>query len=313
MSPFLVFNELSATQLAPTLDVAATWLSDWFDLALDQRVSHPRVLVVPDHFLQMPVGRGFSVGRWLSVQPPDTQEKRILVKLLLDKRWDFDTCLNNLGVGLEDVEYLRAGEGARGLSVAHCADGLALSFRSDEDWDEHSVSVDKTWIEGNDVQSRPVEVRHASQPHHLDWHKEWLARQRNTAPSNGEMFWEERVAIFPRLDFCSSVEDQILMLSGNDQRFKDIWRGLQLLQSYCEKWDSPSFDIHSAGNASGESRPTLEKYSQERTFLCPDGTYQLFQWHVKRGKTRIHFLPVPTEKRILVGYVGPHLRIVSGL
>ena len=81
------------------------------------------------------------------------------------------------------------------------------------------------------------------------------------------------------------------------------------LQNYCEHWDSEHFDIHRLPNASGESQTTLDMYSAERTFLCPDGEYRLFEFHLKRWGTRIHFFDFPASKRILIGYVGDHLRI----
>jgi hypothetical protein len=83
------------------------------------------------------------------------------------------------------------------------------------------------------------------------------------------------------------------------------------LQRYCESWDSGGFDIHQLANASGESESTLDMYSDERTFQCPDGQYRLFEWHLKRGDMRIHFFDFPQRKRILVGYAGSHLRISS--
>jgi hypothetical protein len=67
----------------------------------------------------------------------------------------------------------------------------------------------------------------------------------------------------------------------------------------------------SAPQVTGESLPTLNMYSNERTFRCPDGEHRLFDWHLKRGDTRIHFIDFPEPKRILAAYVGPHLRISS--
>jgi hypothetical protein len=90
-----------------------------------------------------------------------------------------------------------------------------------------------------------------------------------------------------------------------------VLRGLRDLQNYCDLWDTDNFDIHSLANASGESQSTLNRYSEERTFECPDGQYRLFQWHLKRGDTRIHFFDFPDKKRILVGYAGAHLRIAT--
>ena len=103
-----------------------------------------------------------------------------------------------------------------------------------------------------------------------------------------------------------------MTLGGNEPRFRAIVGGLRDLQRCCEFWSTGGFDIHQLPNASGESETTLNMYSEERTFRCPDGESRLFQWHLKRAaNTRIHFLDLPQKKRILVGYVGRHLRISS--
>ena len=86
-------------------------------------------------------------------------------------------------------------------------------------------------------------------------------------------------------------------------------RGLRDLQYYCDNWNTDNFDIRRLPNASGESQSTLEMYSDERTFRCPDCDYRVFEWHLKRGDTRIYFFDFPDTKRILVGYAGAHLRI----
>jgi hypothetical protein len=121
--------------------------------------------------------------------------------------------------------------------------------------------------------------------------------------------WNDRGPLFPSLDFCDSVEGQIEALRGSERRFRDVVRGLRDLQKYCDSWDTGNVDIHRVPNASGESGPTLNMYGEERTIRCPDGQYRLFEWHLKRRDTRIHFLDLPAQKRILVGYVGDHLRI----
>ena len=69
--------------------------------------------------------------------------------------------------------------------------------------------------------------------------------------------------------------------------------------------------MHGINNASGESAPTLHMFGDLRTFRCPDGQYRRFKWHVKRGDIRIHFFDFPTNQRLLVDYVGCHLRISS--
>jgi hypothetical protein len=118
------------------------------------------------------------------------------------------------------------------------------------------------------------------------------------APVNGTQLWEQRATLFPKLDFCDSRELQTKALGGDGARFREALRGLRDLQKYCDGWITPNFDIHSLNNSSGESEATLATYGDERRF---------FNWHAKRGNSRIHFFDFPAQKRLLVGYVGKHL------
>jgi hypothetical protein len=192
------------------------------------------------------------------------------------------------------------------------ADGLAVSLWSDEEWDVPSVNIEKLWLGSRDIQTDIRAVPHACQTAHLDDHAEWLRRTQSPPPVNGIELWREKTTLFPNLDFCDSVEEQLKPLGGNDRRFKAAMRGLQDLQNYCITWDTGNFDIKALVRASGESATTLQMYSEERKFRCPDGQRRVFEWHLKRDdNTRIHFLDLPARKRILVGYIGPHLNIAS--
>ena len=213
--------------------------------------------------------------------------------------------------GATDVEYRYAGQSAQGLFVAFSLDGLAVSLWTCDQWNVDHISLEKSWIDGENLLNRILDVPHAARIDHLDGHLEWLRRHEPPPPANGSDVWKERTSLFPSLDFCESVEHQIVSLGGNDPRFKAALRGLCDLQNYCESWNTANFDIHQLANASGESESTLNMYSAERTFQCPDGQSRVFEWHLKRGDTRIRFVDFPSMKRILVGYVGDHLRISS--
>jgi hypothetical protein len=311
MTAFLVFNELSAIQMAPFLIDATNLLEGLSDVLIDERIKGPKVFVTPAHFLHLQLYAGYSIGRWLAQYSPGDREKRLRVKLLLDKRSDYSDCvaLDELECG--DVEYRCAGQNARGLFVAFAVDGLAISLCSSEQWNVASINLEKYWIGANDVQTRTHNVPHACRAVHLDAHAEWLVERQPPPPVNGAELWNRKLTLFPSLDFCGAVEDQIKILRGNEPRFKAVMRGLVDLQKYCDSWDTDNFDIHRLSNASGESQSTLNMYGPERTFQCPDGAYRLFEWHLKRWDTRIHFVDFPEAKRILVGYAGSHLRISS--
>jgi hypothetical protein len=311
MTTFLVFNDLSATPVVASIGDAQALLTEFSKILIDQRVRGKRVLVTPPEFLQLEVSAGYSVGRWLAEYRFSDQESRLRIKTIMDRRSNYTDCLSRDELESQDVEYKCAGETAVGFFVALSIHGLAISFASHNRWNVAWIELEKYWIDGEDVQHRTFNVLHASRVAHLDTHLEWLRGHEPPPPANGLELWKAKEELFPKLDFCGSVEDQISRLAGNDPRFRAALRGLFDLQRYCDSWNTDNFDIHQLANASGESESTLNMYSDERTFRCPDGEFRIFEWHLKRGNTRIHFRDSASVKRILVGYVGPHLRISS--
>ena len=311
MTAFLVFNDLSASRMVENVALAEGCLEEFSDVLVDPRIKGKRILVVPGPFLQLQVAAGYSIGRWLSESKGGDREKRLRIKTLVDRRSLYEDCVPKEEMERVDVEYLCAGDAAKGLFVAYSIDGLALSVRSSERWDLSRIDLDKNWLEGERVNTRVLQVLHCCRPAQLDAHVEWLQQRNQVLPEDGSELWIERSSFFPNLDFCESAEVQLKSLGANDPRFKSINRGLIDLERYCESWKSGGFDIHQLTNASGESESTLSMYSDERTFRCPDGEYRLFEWHLKRGDMRIHFFDFPAERRILVGYAGCHLRISS--
>jgi hypothetical protein len=307
MNVFLVFNELSAFPVAFDRTRGRTALEELSGVLTDQRIKGRRVLVAPSHFRQLQVSEGYSVGRWLGEY--SDHDRRIRIKSLVDRRIDYGQCISIDQLEIGDVDYRYSGQRTEGLTLALLIDGLAFSFWSTDEWNLPSIAIEKSWISDNDVKTRTLAVLHACRASHLETHIDWLRGKEPAPPSNGRELWDARVSLFPSLDFCDSVEPQIAGLTGNEPRFKSVTRGLKDLQIYCDNWDFENFDIHRLANASGESKPTLEMYNEERKFLCPDGQYRLFEWHLKRWGTRIHFVDIPAAKRILVGYVGNHLRI----
>lgn len=311
MTAFLVFNDLSTSRMVENVTLAEGCLGEFSDVLIDARIKGKKIFVVPDSFLQLQIAAGYSIGRWLSQSKDGDREKRLRIKTLVDRRSLYEDCVPREEMERQDVEYLCAGDVAKGLFVAYSIDGLALSVNSSERWDRTRIDLDENWLEGERVNTRVLEVPHCCRPGQLDAHVEWLQQRGQVLPEDGSELWVERSSFFPHLDFCESVEEQLKPLGANDPKFKAILRGLIDLERYCQSWTSTGFDIHQLSNASGESESTLSMYSDERTFRCPDDQDRVFEWHLKRGDMRIHFFDFPGARRILVGYAGSHLPISS--
>lgn len=79
------------------------------------------------------------------------------------------------------------------------------------------------------------------------------------------------------------------------------------------RWRKGGFDYHQLHPASGEGKATMDRYGDERNFLCPDGQKRTFEWHLKGlpNAWRIHIWADSHSRKILIGYVGRHLPTIN--
>jgi hypothetical protein len=311
MKAHLVFNELSVGTLAQDIHTGKSYLDQFARILTDQRIPSGAGLVTPPEFLQFQVSSGYSIGRWIHGYNEESGDLRRRIKVFLDKSVEYDDFCSINDLTFSDAEYTCNNYPARGLCIANISNSIAVSLLSSEQWNQAQIQIYKTWIEETTVPSIEILVPHIGKESHLDQHIDWLKRHREAQPTNGHQLWERRVDLFPSLEFCECTEDQIRRLGGDSSEFRATARGLRDLQSYCDRWSSGSFDIKALNNASGESIPTLQQFGDERTFRCPDGEDRIFDWHLKRGTFRIHFFDFPGQRKILIGYVGKHLRTVK--
>ncbi len=223
------------------------------------------------------------------------------------------------------VEYLYQGHPAHGLGAAHQLESLAISLPTgNEHWQTDTIALFcREFVEleeGEDFaeQESEPQVGHISQPAHLQQQKVWIEERLKTSVRNGRDLLQKAATLYPHLIFCAKAHEQIKAIKANDQLFSRIINRLLDLENYCKGWDEHGFDGKKILNASPEGEAAMQQFGSQRRFVCPDGETRDFEWHLKENfyGWRIHIWPdeqgafglAPDgHRKILVGYVGPHL------
>lgn len=128
--------------------------------------------------------------------------------------------------------------------------------------------------------------------------------------------WNKREKLFPSLIFCEDVENQLLLI-GNSSYFNQIIDRLIEFNKAVSQWTSGSFSYKTINSnyslrISPESDKTMDKFGNERLCKLPNGGTEFFELHIKTGDLRFHFYADDRTRKVYIGYIGPHLNIVTG-
>lgn len=132
----------------------------------------------------------------------------------------------------------------------------------------------------------------------------------------GQDLWNNQKFLFPSLEFCAAVENQLQEVQKGDKVLNSIIKRLQEFESAAKNWTSGNFDSEAiSGSPRNESESTAKnkKFVRERTFMCPDGVKREFLTHCSLSPDywRLHFIALNETRKVIIGYIGPHLPITS--
>ena len=266
-----------------------------------------RTLRVPENFFAISIGPNYYWQNWVKDNRVELEVRQFFLSIAT--KFPFLVDEPDIEAVWRDIDCFWQNQFALGLKAAYLADGLALSMASRQEWDSHLIECDIHEILSEDVDCRSEVIHHASSTHHIDPQVTWIEQRIQASVTNGMELWRRLGDFFPLLTFCSVVEEQLAGLSV--KALPSIVRGLFKLNAFCVAWQNGGFNPDEIQCVvSPESAPTLQRYSVERTFMCPDGQQRVFNWHTKVGSWRIYFDPAPGPGRLFVGYVGRHLQTV---
>ncbi len=315
----LIFNDLSI-QKAATQRIAQDWFSEMIKTIADlidedvcEKTLHSKINLYDIDLIK----NNYGFQEWLDeIHINDRELFEFALQLSIQS--PAYACLKSQQA-LND-EYFRSEFNLTGtnikceaLGVALLSDGIAISLPSSEEWRGDSIDIEQFLYdetdENLDSPNRSFHhVRHASQANHVDnviqhWRHELLGQITNTQKLLD--YWN---TVFPNLD--KSQENLLQDLQG--ETFKSVVSRLWALNNTCKEWESnntnqPSYPMH----ARPESKQTMQIkiLADKRLSTCPKQGLKHFEMHcdIQPSGFRLYWLENQQQKRITIGYIGPHL------
>lgn len=249
------------------------------------------------------LAHGYYVNQWIGAHPRHRDLWRVIQGM--QNRAPFSDVLP-LGAA-EGVDYFWNDQEAKGLGAAHLMDGLLVSILVDPVWDTLWVSANCMELtEIAEIESYPVEVRHAAKPGHAESHEDWIKSAGLTAFRSGSEIWEARDDLYPNLQFLPAVREQLYSL--RQDWILPVAHRLRTLDDAIAGWNPALTREPNWG-----TKITAE--AEQRKLLCNfmdfDGTVRLFHMHARftPDEGRIHFRLVAGERKARIAYIGLKLGI----
>ncbi len=313
----MVLNELSLKPSASTIQQARQRMIDFLDTArIATKSGVKKVIRTSDDLSYLSLAPDYPLARWRNDHEVDVDTRRFFRSLVTKSPYLKDTEDSDLENRNARSQFTYQDEEAKGLGVAYLLEALAISFRSASCWEQSSLKLTLIELdeEGELQEEQELHVNHACSAAHIDEHKNWIREHILTRIqlniSEGCDIWTHRTTLFPHLLFCEAVEKQLQGVLQGHPLLQQIIKRLYALNTACENWcDGPDSYEGIPGRMSPESNVTLQKYTHEHTFLCPDGVNRLFSWHARLTPSawRIYFYRDDEKKTLTIGHIGHKL------
>lgn len=316
----MVLNELSLRSPATDVHVARQRMSDLI-LTVVVATKHgvKRTIRTLSNLDAEELAPNYPIARWRNDSNVDRELQRFFRTLVTKSPFLEDVADLDIlrSIGLSD--FFHSEDQAIGLGVAYWLEALAISLRSEPRWYDSHLQIRIVQIdEHEEMTDTTEEIAHASSSGHIQEHLHWINERQHKddqlSVRDGMTIWERKEELFPSLYFCEKVGEQMQAMSRGNLLLMPIMKRLYELEGFCKVWHEGPFDHNKMlSKVTNESETTIEMFGNERTFRCHDGTFRVFRWHVRLtpGAWRLYFYPLPEERKLIIGYIGPHLPTVQ--
>lgn len=122
--------------------------------------------------------------------------------------------------------------------------------------------------------------------------------------------WRDRSRLYPNLDFAPRVQRDLANLDSVS--YAAALNRLEELNRASMAWVAPDPAPTYLSKVTGESKATMDRYGDERIFRSSNGSNETFEKHARLPDGfRLHLREILPDRRLEIGYIGPHLPIVN--
>lgn len=309
--PPLILNELSF-RLLPNCDApAATNVGEaraWMSILVEclrkgRSLKWMSDLRVAEDFRLIELSLGYRLADWVVDQSVNRDERVFVSRLATSYPY----------LTRADQEVFFGGCSSAGLACCIVSNGLALSWVSNEVWDNSVVPVQVESLRADALIARDgTEIRNIARVDHWQLHAESIRTALIDEIQTGEGLVLNASRVFPHLEFCRSAVEQIVLLRGTERFFRWLVSALMDAEAEAANWNEGPFPHNRLpGPATGESRTVHqdETLRRMRFFMTRDNRLLMFEHHMKNNaeNLRVHYLFEPDRKTLMIGYIGQHL------
>lgn len=302
-------------------------LLDFLSVLKVCRTSGLKILLVEESqdksLMGLELAKGYFVRNWFAsaCKVAELTDWCRFLKSLETKQPLFENVdIKSVGDVLE-VGLSGENSGKQVLLAAYYYETFLASFTALAAW---AVSHIKVWVFELDAtpEQRGATLLNLSDSTSLGTHGDELRKRRNALLDTAKDIWLQRADLFPHLTLLpNQIGTSLQGWSARRDVLLKARDALNVLESYSDKWLAGEYveyrheylrDIGLAAEVSGESDSVNNdrKKKKERMFWLDDGRQVYCENHVKLPDGyRLHFYADPSNKRIYVAYLGPHLTL----
>ena len=308
-----VFNDLSAAPLAADLTGALERMSRLIELLRDapEHGLDPG-LRIPQTFHTLLLCPNYCISDWLyDTRAPREQTNFLLTLATRSPYLDQTPDAIQRRELLVDVRLNEHSSDA--LRAAYLLDAPLFSFL-EAPWDIAYISCEfEELVDDTLTPPRLVSLPNIAKIAHFEIHGDWIRGRRRRSVASARDLWDRRDTLFPHLEFCPSIEGQIMGLRPSEPRFQQVVNKLFDLENYFAGWVAGGFDPNAFAKCKPASRETIACYSNDYRYITYDADTVVANWHLylTPGKGRLYFEADGVSRRGIVCHVGDKLPDVS--